>query len=385
MALCLATLLAGGALRTSADQYTDQISADQQKQAQINAEIARLSAEIAAAQEQEPKLQAIIDTLNGQISSTETQITSAQAELGQIAATLSATRARLAQARAELAAEKRQLSRELVVIYELQQQSTPIKNLLQSGDFNAFWTSVINGRRISDQESTLVSQVQAQAAEIQSDVDLIAAEQVQQQAVLAQLQSTQQQLSQERAVQQTALNDLVALQQRDAAAVAAWTAANNALNAQIAALQQEEQQALAAGGGSGHFSWPDSGPISQGFGCTQFTFEAYDAGCPPPHRFHSGIDIAGACGNDITAADAGIAYIQPYQSYGYGNYIIIVHGNGWQTLYGHMSAFAVGNGQSVHRGQRIGWEGSTGNSTGCHLHFGVNHDNSWVNPMDYLS
>ena len=84
------------------------------------------------------------------------------------------------------------------------------------------------------------------------------------------------------------------------------------------------------------------------------------------------------------AADSGIANIPPYMSYGYGNYIIIVHGNGWQTLYGHMAGFAIHNGQVVSRGQLIGYEGSTGNSTGCHLHFGVNQNGRWVNPLDYL-
>jgi len=143
--------------------------------------------------------------------------------------------------------------------------------------------------------------------------------------------------------------------------------------------------ALAAGGGSGRFIWPESGPITQGFGCTQYTFEPYDPSCPAPHRFHNGLDIAGPCGNAIVAADSGIAYVEPYQAYGFGNYVIIVHGNGWETLYGHMSGFAIHGGQTVSRGQVIGYEGSTGNSTGCHLHFSVNHNNTWVNPLNYLT
>ena len=138
-----------------------------------------------------------------------------------------------------------------------------------------------------------------------------------------------------------------------------------------------------AGGGSGHFIWPDTGPISQGFGCTPYPFEPYDPSCPQKH-FHNGLDIAGACGNHIIAADAGIAYIEPFMGNGFGNYIIIVHGNGWQTLYGHLASFAIRSGQTVARGQLIGYEGTTGNSTGCHLHFGVNHNGQWVNPRAYL-
>ena len=376
--------LLGGAQVTSADQYTDQIAADQAQQAQINQRIAQLQAEIAAAQEQEPKLQAIITALNTQIATTQAQFNAAQTQLNTITANLDATQARLLAEQAQLAVEKQTLARELVVIYELQQQSTPIKNLMKSGSFNDFFTQLIDSRRISDQETATVAVVQRQEAQIQNDLVLIASEQVQQKAVVAQLQATQNELTAERSTQQTALQDLIALQERDQVAEAEWTAANAALSSQISTLQQEEAAALAAGGGSGHFVWPDSGPISQGFGCTEFLFEAYDSSCPAPHRFHNGIDIAGACGNAIVAADSGIAHIEPYQSYGFGNYLIMVHGNGWQTLYGHMSGFNVGDGQHVTRGQTIGWEGSTGNSTGCHLHFGVNRNGSWVNPLQYL-
>jgi murein DD-endopeptidase MepM/ murein hydrolase activator NlpD len=228
-----------------------------------------------------------------------------------------------------------------------------------------------------------VHQVQATEAQVQADVDQIAAERVQQQAELDQLQTTQNELTQQRSLQQNALAALAAAQKHDEQLAAQWTAVENALNAQIAHLQQEEQAALAAGGGHGHFVWPDTGPITQGFGCTPFTFEAYDPACPTKH-FHNGIDIAGPCGNNIVAADSGIAYTEPYDPNGFGNYIIMVHGNGWETLYGHMAGFNVGNGQKVTRGQLIGWEGSTGNSTGCHLHFGVNLNNQWVNPLSYL-
>jgi murein DD-endopeptidase MepM/ murein hydrolase activator NlpD len=173
--------------------------------------------------------------------------------------------------------------------------------------------------------------------------------------------------------------------------VAQITASSNNLNNEIAQLNAQEAAAQAAaannaggGGGGGSFVWPESGPISQGFGCTTFQFEAYDASCPTPHRFHNGIDIASGCGTAIVASAAGVVHIEPFDRYGFGNYIIIQHGGGWSSLYGHMSGFAVGNGVAVAQGQQIGWEGSTGNSTGCHLHFGINTNNQWVNPLRYL-
>jgi len=384
VALVIAAVLVGIAPGVSADQYTDQIKAAKHKQAQVDQEIASLRAQIAAAKNQEAQLRAIIGALDTQIAATEAQVAVAQVQLQHIEADLAAAQARLVTAQNQLAAEKRQLSRELVVIYELQQQSTPIRNLLKSGNFNDFWTQLIDSRRISAVELRTVYQIQAKEDEIHGIISQISTEKEQQAAVVDQLQTTQNQLTQQRAAQQTALNDLAALQAKDEQLAQQWTAVENQINAQIAHLQAEEAAALAAGGGHGRFVWPDSGPISQGFGCTPFAFEAYDPHCPSRH-FHNGIDIAGPCGNNIVAADSGIAYLQPYDPYGFGNYIIMVHGNGWETLYGHMDGFAVGNGQIVTRGQQIGWEGSSGNSTGCHLHFSVNHNNQWVNPLSYLS
>jgi murein DD-endopeptidase MepM/ murein hydrolase activator NlpD len=382
-ALVIATSLFSIGLPTSADQYTDQIQADQQKRAQADAQIAALRVEIAAAGEQETRLTAIISGLNSQIAATQAQVNSAQDQLNQISADLANAQAALVVAQDELASEKRQLARQLVVIYELQNQSSALTNLLSGGSFNDFWTAVINSRRISDQELHTVDLIHRKQDEVQSDVTRINNEQSQQQVLLTQMSTTLHQLDGQRSAQQDAVRYLQRLQARDLARQQQMEAAVRALDNEIAVLQAEEAAAQAAGGGTGRFVWPDNGPISQGFGCTPYWFEPWDPNCPSRH-FHNGLDIAGSCWNHIWAADTGIAHTPPYMSYGYGNYIIIVHGNGWETLYGHMAAFAVQDGQVVGRGQLIGYEGSTGNSTGCHLHFGINRNGNWVNPLDYL-
>lgn len=392
-------------MQTVADQFTDGISADQQKLTQNQSDLQKLQASIASAQLQEPQLQAVIDKLNQQIAQTQSLVTQNQTILDGISASLVATKAKLADQQAKLAVAKQHLAEQLVAMYELQQQSTPLKNLLTSSNFNEFWQGVIETRRISEQSAQTTAKVQQIAAEVRASVNEITAEQAQQQQVVNQLVATRNTFADQQATQQRALVQLQAVRAADQAKVAQITASNNNLNneiaqlnsqeaaAQEAALQAAQQAANNRGGGGGgggggpapsQFAWPDSGPISQGFGCTQFQFEAYDSGCPYPHRFHNGIDIAGACGNAIRASAAGIVHIEPYDRYGFGNYIIIQHGNGWSTLYGHMSGFAVGNGAAVGQGQQIGFEGSTGNSTGCHLHFGINTSGTWVDPIRYL-
>ena len=102
-------------------------------------------------------------------------------------------------------------------------------------------------------------------------------------------------------------------------------------------------------------------------------------------RFHAGEDIGAPSGTPILAADSGIATVIPNNGNGYGNYIIINHGGGRTTLYAHMSGFAVSNGQSVTQGQVIGYVGSTGNSTGPHLHFEVRVNGATTDPKSYFS
>ena len=87
-------------------------------------------------------------------------------------------------------------------------------------------------------------------------------------------------------------------------------------------------------------------------------------------KFHAGIDIGAAMGTAIIAADGGNVVVSTYDG-GYGNYVMINHGDGRSTLYGHMSSRAVSVGQTVTQGQVIGYVGSTGNSTGPHIHFEI--------------
>jgi len=388
LGIAVCALALGTVQPTVADQITDKIQQDQQQQQHDQSDIAAKLADIASQQDREAKLKAIIAGLDAQIAATKAQVSAAQAELAQVTAALEATQAQLAEEKQRLAAEKKQLARELVVIYETENQSTPIANLLESGDFNSFWVQVIDDHRIGEIEQATVNRIDAERATIQAEVDQISADQQQKQATLNNLNSAEAQLSNQRNQQQADVDYLNRLIAEDQAAIQQREQEQNQLAAAIAALNAQEQAALSAGGGDGRFVWPESGPITQGFGCTSVSSELpasyYGITCPPSApRYHNGIDIGAPWGNPIVAGDTGIAHLGCYDR-GFGNCIFIVHGNGWDTLYGHMSGFAINDGQTVGRGQLIGWEGSTGNSTGPHLHFGVEHNGIWVNPLNYL-
>ncbi|MEW6284343.1 MAG: peptidoglycan DD-metalloendopeptidase family protein, partial [Candidatus Eremiobacterota bacterium] len=122
--------------------------------------------------------------------------------------------------------------------------------------------------------------------------------------------------------------------------------------------------------------WPCQGCLSSGFGWRIHPVYGYG-------RFHSGVDITAGYGTPIRAAAAGRVIQAGYYG-GYGNCIIIDHGNGLSTLYGHASSLAVGHGQFVRKGQTVAYVGSTGLSTGPHLHYEVSVNGTQVDPSGYL-
>lgn len=130
------------------------------------------------------------------------------------------------------------------------------------------------------------------------------------------------------------------------------------------------------------FHFPLSAYVeTQPFGCTNFSLENPTNACPG--GFHTGIDMADPQGTPIGAAAPGLAYaFQDNQRY--GNHVIVVHPGGFETVYGHMVRTAVSWGQPVTAGQVIGFVGTTGNSTGPHLHFEVRFAGAPLDPMPYL-
>lgn len=121
--------------------------------------------------------------------------------------------------------------------------------------------------------------------------------------------------------------------------------------------------------GSGSFVWPSANHWLSGNNWSSF---------------HAGIDIAAGLGEVIWAADNGVVVYAGPNNYGYGNMVVIDHGNGWQTLYGHLSQWNVVCGQSIYQGQIVGLAGSTGRSSGPHLHLETQYQGGRVNPWNVL-
>ncbi len=141
-------------------------------------------------------------------------------------------------------------------------------------------------------------------------------------------------------------------------------------------IQQRVGRGSIAFRGTGQMIVPCVGEITSGFGWRMHPILGYQ-------RFHSGIDFGADYGSTVSAADSGTVIFAGWYG-GYGNAIIIDHGGGITTLYGHTSAIYVQEGQTVQRGQAIAAVGSTGLSTGPHLHFEVRRNGDPVDPATYL-
>lgn len=190
-------------------------------------------------------------------------------------------------------------------------------------------------------------------------------------------------LSAVRAEQERALAVAAAREQREQVVLtsiqarkAEFERAAQRQQAASAAIEQTLTARPSRGTASRHFEFPADGPISSPFGWRVH---------PIFHtrRLHSGIDIGASYGSPVRAGASGTVAVAGVIS-GYGNAIVIDHGGGIATLYGHLSRFKVRVGQTVSAGATIGAVGNTGNSTGPHLHFEVRVQGVPVDPMPYL-
>ena len=200
--------------------------------------------------------------------------------------------------------------------------------------------------------------------------------------LVSQIQDAQSQLQGQPADVTAALATLLEQQEQDLIAKANQAAWNQA---QVGAGLAIAMRELPPGTNLSPLalSWPMIGArITQAFGPTNLVLEPSLG--PYPH-FHTGIDLAAPLGTPVMAAADGIVVGVAHTSVGYGNYVMIAHGGGVITLYAHLLETDVGIGDKVARGKKIGLEGSSGLSTGPHVHFEVRINDQVVDPMRFLT
>jgi len=248
--------------------------------------------------------------------------------------------------------------------------------LFGAKDFSDLMTRMDLLKRIIKQDYDLVQVVLAEKAEIERTKSSLEKDK----AVQAQQEAKARAARDEREVKVAKRKALLDRMKNDKAIIDAQYDELMAASKQVEEMLRRSSYATAApaavGGGSGAMLWPMAGPVTSEFGWRVHPITG-------TQKFHSGVDIGGDYGQPIAAAQGGTVEYAGWIS-GYGNAVIISHGGGISTLYGHCQSLAVGVGQQVSQGETIAYCGSTGNSTGPHCHFEVRQGGEPISPYSYL-
>ncbi|HEY8798926.1 MAG TPA: peptidoglycan DD-metalloendopeptidase family protein [Candidatus Dormibacteraeota bacterium] len=334
-------------------------------------------------------LYGLIKTLNDQIAAQQKLIAQTQAAILDLDRRIRLSDADLTFLKAHLS-ERDQLLNQRLRYVDSHGAINYVQLVLTASSFNDLMNRMIGAQQVVDSDQKLLDELNSERSLVTQATAALAVQRGQVAYLLKQEKAAVTALQTNQVTLAAAVGYQTQLEGQLASQYAELQAQRAAIDHEVSLLARKYQAAAeAAGGGTGQFEWPEPtcghGCISQGFGCNSYWFEQWEPSCPFPHRIHTGIDIAGPWGTPIIAADTGVIYFYPGY-YGYGNYIIIIHGHGYSTLYGHTASFARGlhSGQIVARGTVIAYEGSTGNSTGPHLHFEIRVNNVWKDPCTWL-
>ncbi len=329
---------------------------EQEKDAQVEKRI-ELDVQISALEED-------IDATNAVISEKDKEI----AEKG----------AQIEQLQTEIDNNKETLQERLRITYEYGGLSY-IEILLKADGFGDLLTKIALLKDIVTHDQEVINKFiadQTAIAEAKKVVETERSELVGARDILEDKQSDLKVLQAERQAIIDSLNaDIAALEKEEKAAEAEY----NSIMAQVKKAQQSNSSSgTVVTKGTGQFVWPSTAStrVTSSYGKR----EKPNAAATSMHR---GIDIGAPSGTDVVAADSGTVIVAGYGR-SYGNYIVIDHGNGYTTLYAHNSRLCVSVGASVSRGQVIAKCGSTGNSTGPHIHFEISKNGTLVNPMNFF-
>ena len=342
----------------------------------------------------------VIGSVSEQLRQIEEQLRQATAELGTIKEQRVAVENDITLNERQLAEAQKRLEGRESVFYKrvrdiyINGRLSYLDVVIGSKDFSDFANRLEVLKRIIDSDITLINEIKKERADIEAHKQKLEADR----AKLVELEKSA--LAKQAEIEQKKAERNVVLQkaQNDRATAMQAIEELNASSAQVSAMLKERQAARAAaaaaaasaaaqssGGqgasdnwvqGTGQLGWPVSGEITSPYGYRVHPIWGTTI-------YHSGIDIGVDEGTPVHAADGGVVVWSGWMG-GYGYAVVIDHGNGLSTLYGHNSELAVDEGQSVAKGQVISYAGSTGNSTGPHVHFEVRVNGDPVDPMGYL-
>lgn len=370
------TCFSANLLSAGAASYREKINELESKQAKVKEQISSLKSDISDQEKLKDALQDEIDTVQAQIDVYNGQLTEVENRLSEI-------EAQKEQKQNDLENTKQTFMTRLRAMY-VSGDNSMLNVLLSANDFGDFLYRDQLLSSVTDHDNAIMEQLKAdikaveeletQANEEKQEIQSIKSEVDAKRAELGDRMKEMNAVISELEGQKSGLEDQL---DEYAAAIDEFEAK---IQAEAAKNNSSASQSPSYSGGAkpnaGGWVWP----------CPGFYYISSYVG-PRWGRTHNGLDIAGGSiyGKPIVAARAGTVIDAGWNSGGYGNYVMINHGDGFITIYGHMSSVAASNGQSVSAGQVIGYVGNSGRSTGPHLHFEVRLNGSVEDPLDYVS
>ena len=367
------------------------------RKATIDARIASLEAEIAAAKEKEGVLTSQLGAVVEELRAAESAVDEAQGSLDRLEEELAEEKDRLDRLTARLQEQTRRLKilqaeyRRAVEILEsrvraiyIEQQPDVLSILVSAESFGELIDSYEFVNRIGLQDQKIAGQVDAAKAKAAAKrratahtrrlaaaaVSVISARTEEARVVRNELVSSRDSLAAARRLKRSALSGARETREEYLHEVEALAAQSEELAAAIRNAQAGVGSSGTGAPSAAGLIWPVNGPVVSGYGMRW-------------GRLHEGIDITASTGTPIWAAAAGTVIYAGWLG-GYGNLVVVDHGNGLATAYAHASAILVSVGQSVAQGETVSLVGSTGNSSGPHLHFEVRVNGVAVDPLLYL-
>lgn len=377
-----ARALTPGEAQAQLSRTREQLEEMQARLAEARERKGRLGAQIEEIDARLGRIQGELARTGEQIAAVERRLAATRARLDRLREELRAKRAELREAEDRLALQELAFEQRVVMAYKAN-DLTYLDVLLASSSFDDLVRRLRVVRDMVHGEQGLLAELEAARAAVEAERDALDLKRQEAARAAASLEAQRDELAALRAAQEAQRAAADAARREKGAAFAALTSDIAELERQERNLE-EQSQALAAiitgnsgsGGGTGSMMWPVNGTVTSGFGWRIHPILGRRV-------FHTGIDIAAASGTPIWAADGGTVVYATWVS-GYGNTVALDHGGGISTLYAHQSSVAVSYGEKVKKGQVIGYVGSTGYSTGPHLHFEVRVNGSPVDPMGYL-
>ena len=352
------------AMREEADDLKSQ-------QKEIQAKLDALEADQANAMERKTLLEQ-------QINATQAEINTIAAQIAKYDELIAQKQEELSQAEAEEQAQY-ELFCERVRYMEEQGEVSYWSILFSSKDFADLLDNAMMVEEIMDYDNQVMDQLIALREQIEEDKAELESARQAQQAAKEEQEAAQANLKSQEAEVSALIDQLAAQEDQLEAEEAKLQAAANAADAEIAAAERELAAQINNVVSESGFMWPLPGYYNLS---SLFAGRIHPITGKPQH--HTGIDIPAPSGTDILAAKSGVVTTSTYNN-SYGNYVVVSHSDGTSTLYAHMSRRGVCKGEGVSQGQYIGGVGTTGSSTGNHLHLEVRVNGSRVDPTQYFS